>query len=287
MKFKVGCAQFAPSKSQVPSNLDHIAQIIHEANHDKVDLLVLPEAATSGYFLEGGIYESSLTAEGLTKELATRLGKTDRSIDFALGFYEQKNGEFYNSAAYFEWREEKLEQKFVYHKFFLPTYGLFDEKRFSSRGTFLGTFDSRFGKLGLLICEDIWHSILPTLCALEGVNMLLIPSASPARGFEGERPENLDRYERLLRGIAEEHGIYCINAMLCGFEGGKGFVGGSMIVNPFGAVIARAKLQEEQLLTTEIDLELVHIARMSNPLLSDLKSQWANIEKIIEEMRDK
>ena len=81
------------------------------------------------------------------------------------------------------------------------------------------------GRLAILICEDIWHSILPSLCAAAGAQLILVPSASPGRGFSGNTVSNLDRYERLLTAVSEEHGVYCVNCHLCGFEGGKGFVG--------------------------------------------------------------
>lgn len=281
MTFTVACAQIAPTKARVQQNLDKIAQVASQAGREGADLVVFPEAATTGYFLEGGVLESSLTASELRIELEKRLGSLVDEIDFAVGFYENADGQLFNSAAYLSFSGGKVTIVHVYRKFFLPTYGVFDEERFVTRGREIGVFDTRFGKMGLLICEDVWHSILPTLAAVAGAQVLLVPTASPARGFDTDRIGNLDRYERLLRGVAEEHGVFCVNTQLCGFEGGKGFVGGSIVVDPFGKTVAESPIAEEHLLITKIDLDLVRIARSQSPLISDLHTAWGDIVRIV------
>lgn len=114
--------------------------------------------------------------------------------------------------------------------------------------------------------------------------MVIVPSASPARGFAHSKPENLERYERMMRSIAEEHGMFCLNCQLCGFEGGKGFVGGSMVMDPFGRLVAQGPVEEEYLLTAEIDLDQVALARAQTPLISDLQSAWGDIARIVNEI---
>lgn len=276
--FTLACAQIAPYKAEVARNLDRIGEVVLQAAAEGADLVLFPETATSGYFLEGGVLESALAVEDLLSEVAARSGGA--AIDVALGFYEQDDGNLYNSCAYMELGPSPRVMH-VYRKFFLPTYGVFDEERFVSRGTELGVFDTRLGRMALLICEDVWHSVLPTLCALRGATTMLVPSASPARGFAGDRPANLDRYERLLRSVAEEHGVWCANAMLCGFEGGKGFTGGSMVVSPAGEVVARGPVQEEHLLVAEIDPDLVAIARAASPHFSDLQASWGVLRRLM------
>jgi N-carbamoylputrescine amidase len=283
MPFTVACAQIAPQKAEVQVNLDKIAECILQAAGEGADLVVLPEASTSGYFLEGGVLESSLTEEQLCDELGRRTAGLDRPVDAVVGFYQQKSGNLYNAVSYLELGAGAPRVLTTYRKFFLPTYGLFDEERFVSRGRDLAVFDARLGRLGMLICEDAWHSILPTLCATKGAQVIIVPAASPGRGFASEHVENLDRYERLMIAIAEEHGVFCVNCQLCGFEGGKGFVGGSMVVDPFGKTIARGPVNEEHILVSQIDLDLVQIARAQTPLISDLQSAWGDIRRIIDE----
>jgi predicted amidohydrolase len=287
MRFQVACAQFAPDKAEVESNLDRIAAIVLQAANEGADLVLFPETATSGYFLEGGVIEASLTSERLASELSQRLtGKLTRPIDMALGFYEESDGILYNSAAYFEFTLESPKPICVYRKFFLPTYGVFDEERFVSRGRDLGVFDTRFGRLALLICEDIWHSVMPTLCAVAGAKAILVPAASPARGFNANRIENFDRYERLFRAVAEEHSLYVVSTQLIGFEGGKGFIGGSMVVDPAGTIAAVAPVGEPHLLIAEVDLDLVTLARAQSPLISDLKGGWEEVRRLVARTAD-
>lgn len=282
MRFTVACAQFAPTKAEVSKNLDTIAEIVQQAQAEGADLVSLPETATSGYFLEGGVLEASLTSHQLVERLWERLrGKIVRSIDLALGFYQNEDGNLYNSAAYIELTPDGPRLVGVYRKFFLPTYGVFDEERFVGRGRDLSVLDTRFGRIALLICEDVWHGVMPTLCAVNGAQLILVPAASPARGFAGQEIENHDRYRRLFRGVSEEHGVFCVNSQLCGFEGGKGFIGGSMVINPFGEVIAEAPVGEPHLLLVEIDLELVSVARAQSPLISDLQSVWEEVRRLV------
>lgn len=265
----------------MPANLDKIAECIRRAADEGADLVVFPETATTGYFLEGGVLESSLTDEQLCLELEQRLVGLDRDIDAVIGFVQRKEGNLYNSAAYLTIRP-KPQIVASYQKFFLPTYGLFDEERFVSRGRDLAVVETRFGKIALLICEDAWHSIMPTLCALHGAQIIVVIAASPARGFADVHIDNLDRYARLMVAMAEEHGVFAINCQLCGFEGGKGFVGGSMVVDPFGNMLAQGPLNEEFILMCSCDTDLVQIARAQTPLISDLQSAWGDIRRLVD-----
>lgn len=280
MRFVAACAQMAPYKAQVDRNLDLIAEMCRQASAEGVDLVVFPESAVTGYFLEGGVLEVSLKVQDLSQRLNDRLSDLPRPLDVLVGFIEIKDGNLYNSAAYLEFDQGKGTVNQVYHKFFLPTYGVFDEERFLSRGTELGLVETRFGRMCMLICEDVWHSVLPMLAAVAGAKMMLVPSASPGRGFAGESVGNLERYERMLRAVCEEHGVFAINTQLTGFEGGKGFVGGSCIMDPFGKVLARGPVQETSLILAEIDLDLVDIARSQTPLISDLQGSWSTIREI-------
>jgi predicted amidohydrolase len=282
MPFTVACAQIAPAKAEVERNLDTIAEAIIQASSEGAELVVFPETSTTGYFLEGGVLEASLTADSLFEKLESRLkGKLQRPCDALVGFYQSDRGNLYNSAAYLEFGTPSGRLLHVYQKFFLPTYGVFDEERFVSRGHQLGVFDSRLGRFGILICEDVWHSILPALCAVAGAQAILVPSASPARGFSGTSIENLERYCRMTRAVSEEHGVFSINCQLVGFEGGKGFIGGSSVTDPTGRVLASGPVGEEHLLLAPVDLDLVTVARASLPLISDLQSAWQDIKRVV------
>lgn len=280
MSYTVGVAQFTPKKADIEANLDRIAEFALAASGEGAELVVFPETITSGYFLEGGVLEAAMSPAELLDGLDSRLHRLDRPLDLLVGFYEKSGGNLYNSATYLQVGQFPRVIH-TYRKFFLPTYGVFDEERFVSRGHELGVFDTRLGKMAILICEDVWHSVLSALCAVAGAQIILIPSASPARGFEESTIGNLDRYHRMLRAVSDEHGVYCVNSQLCGFEGGKGFVGGSSVIDPFGHTIAQAPILEDHLALCKVDLELIEIARSQLPLTSDLQSAWGDICKIV------
>ncbi len=127
--------------------------------------------------------------------------------------------------------------------------------------------------------------MLPTLCAVAGARILLVPSASPARDFSGATIGNHARYERMLRSVCEEHGVFCANAQLCGFEGGKGFIGGSRIVDPFGTTLVESPVAEDHLLIAEVNLDLVQVARAQLPLISDLQGAWSNLTDLASSLK--
>jgi predicted amidohydrolase len=246
-----------------------------------VDVLVLPETVTTGYFIEGGVRELAMPASQLLRDLAQIYAdqKPNRALDICLGFYERYRGEDYNSALYATLEPEPTQSRIVHvhRKFFLPTYGVFEEERFVARGSRFDVFSTRFCEAAILICEDVWHSVAPMIVALKGAQVIYVPTASPARGFQGEKIENVAAYERMLTQIASEHTLYVIQSSLVGFEGGKGFVGASLAVDPFGKIIAQAPSGQEALMVVTVNLDDVAIARAQLPLLSDLRSVLPDI----------
>jgi len=284
MRFRVAVAQIAPRKADVAANLDRIAEVALQASGEGTDVLVFPETIVSGYFVEGGVLEVARSIEDLEFELAARLKGLTRPLDLVIGFYERAEGHLYNSSAYLEATAQGVKAINVYRKVFLPTYGVFDEERFVSPGNALSVFETRFGPSGMLICEDVWHSIMPTLVALKGGKVLYVPAASPARNLADSLPGNHERYRRLMKTMAEEHGIFAINSLLLGFEGGKGFSGGSSIIDPEGRVLVECPLMEEHLGIAEIDLDAIQVARAHAPMLSDLQTRWPLLARFAQEL---
>ena len=276
---RLAISQFRPAKGDYAGNVARIGGVIAQAAQldPKPDLLVFPETATSGYFVEGGVKEVAVTAGTLVRDLAGLY--QGPPIDVAVGFYEKFQSHIHNSCLYVTLGGKKPEVRHVHRKVFLPTYGVFDEERFVDRGQEgVRAFDTSWGgRAAILICEDAWHSLAATVAALEGAQLLIVPSASPARGSgmdeDGSRlPASVIRWERIVRGIAEEHGVFVALANLVGFEGGKGFPGASAVIDPMGNVAVRGPLFEEALLTAELDLDSLTDARSDSPLLADLRS---------------
>src|SRR5205807_4365112 len=274
-------SQFRPTKGEYADNVSRIGAVVTQAAQldPKPDLVVFPKTATSGYFVEGGVKELAVTAGTLARDLAAAY--QGPQIDVTVGFYERFQNHIYNSAVYATLGKKKPEVRHVHRKVFLPTYGVFDEERFVDRGQDgVRSFETNWGgRAAILICEDAWHSLAATVAALEGAQLVIVPSASPARGLGEDEdcegltlPASVVRWERIVRGIAEEHGVFVALANLVGFEGGKGFPGASAVIDPTGRVIARGPLFEEALLTADIDLDSLTTARSDSPLLADLQS---------------
>jgi predicted amidohydrolase len=263
--------QFRPEKSRLRESLDRLKAHLEALRPHAPQVVVLPEAALTGYFLQGGVRELALTRFELLElfsEMHRRLS-WEGILDVVVGFYERDEGAYYNSAAYLELPHRVVH---VHRKVFLPTYGVFDEERYLARGRRVAAFDTRFGRAALLICEDFWHSVTATIAALDGAEVIYVPAASPARGFQGPLPENVARWRTLAQAVAAEHGLYVVVASLVGFEGGKGMSGGSLVVGPDGRVLAEAPLFEEAALLFHLGRERIPPVRYDSPLLSDLEA---------------
>jgi len=284
---RIAIAQIRPTKGEYAANLQRIGGVLAQLAQlePRVDLLIFPETSTSGYFVEGGVRDVAVTAGTLFRDLTLQHEAAKApAIDVAVGFYEVFQNRFYNSCLYASLGSASPGIRYVHRKVFLPTYGVFDEERFVERGRDVHAFDTGWGRAAILICEDAWHSITGTIVALEGAQLILVPSASPARGTgmdeEGTRlPASVVRWERILRTLAEEHGVYVAYASLVGFEGGKGFPGGSVVVSPSGDIVLRGPLFEEAVLTHDLDLNELTRARADSPLLADLEVNLPHLIK--------
>ncbi|MGH7729417.1 MAG: nitrilase-related carbon-nitrogen hydrolase [Vulcanimicrobiaceae bacterium] len=273
---KLAIVQTKPRKGAFAENLAALGEAFAQlaAEERPYELVVLPEAALTGYFLEGAVYESARSAESFAGELAA-LWRThgEGPLDMVCGFYENAGGTYYNSALYLRIEAQRHEIVHLHRKLFLPTYGVFDEQRFLSRGRRLGVFATPFGRAALLICEDAWHGITATLAAIKGARLLIVPSASPGRGLgPGEQLESVRNWRRTLEGYALEHGVFVIYAGLAGFEGGKGMTGSSCAIDPQGRVLVEAPALGACIVRADLDLAEIEIARARLPLLGDLQA---------------
>lgn len=281
-QLRVGLAQFKPKKADVTSNLSRIREVISE-QAGAVDLLVFPEASVTGYFLEGGVAEAARSATDIAKGLGE---PPPMAPDVVLGFFERHRRRIYNSVVYLAPAERGFAVTHVHRKMFLPTYGVFDEARFVEAGKSMEAFDTRFGRVGLLICEEMWHSLPSTILAVGGAELIIAVSASPARDFTpaGEgRPHNLRRWDALAPATALEHGVFVVVSQLVGSEGGKVFPGGSIAVGPDGAVLARGPLFDAAVTVARLDSSSLDRARVESPLLADLEQRLPYLQRALTE----
>ena len=294
MAVQLAVAQFSPKKGDYAGNLSRLGDLFvqTDALQPRPQLLTLPESALTGYFLEGGVRDVAITAGALARDLNDLYRervKSPRMLDVCLGFYEEYQNKMFNSALYVTVGGAEPVVRHVHRKIFLPTYGMFDEERFVERGREVRAFDTPLGRVAVLVCEDAWHSLTGTIAALDGAQIILLLSAPPARGPWPQEngasgPASVNRWERLARDIAEEHGVFVALANLVGSEGGKMFPGASMVMGPKGDLRVRGPLWEEAIITSALDFDDVTRARADMPLVADLEVMIphlvTNIERI-------
>jgi NAD+ synthetase len=282
---RLAIAQVRPQKGAYQENLCRFGALFREVGAwaEPPELLVAPETALTGYFLEGGVRDLAISSNQLFDDLSRQHDEAGTApLDVALGFYEVHANRLYNSGLYATLGGSDAGIRHVHRKIFLPTYGVFDEERFVEAGRSVQAFDTRWGRAALLICEDAWHSFTPMLAALDGAQVIIIPSASPARGVittddTAGRPVSLARWNRLVQDIAGEHGVYVALAQLVGFEGGKAFPGGSILAGPRGDILAQAPVFQEAIIPAAIDFEEITRARADLPLLADLEMRLPHL----------
>lgn len=279
-------AQFQPKKGNYRDNLSRIVAVVTQAAtlEQRPQLICFPETALSGYFLEGGVREHAVTAGQLAADLHRLYAGPP--IDVCVGFYEVWRNKLYNSALYLSLGEAAPLVRHVHRKVFLPTYGMFDEARFVEPGHEIRAFDTPWGRAAILVCEDVWHSLSGNIAALDGAQLIIVPTAPPARGAWPRQdgvpgPASVARWERLARDMADEHGLYVALAHLVGGEGGKQFPGSAMIAGPKGDLRVRGPLWEEALVVAQLDLADVTRARADMPLIADLETMAPHLREAL------
>jgi predicted amidohydrolase len=266
MKLTIALAQIATHLGDVEANLEKHLSLVHEAKASGVDLIVFPELSLTGYALQdlAPIVSRRPSAD---EPIFRPLLELSKDLDIVVGFVdEDERHRFYIASAYLS----SGELKHVHHKVYLPTYGLFDEGRFFAWGDEVRAFDTRFGRVGMLICEDFWHASPPYLLWLDGADILLLMSASPGRGLDEEPRLGSARWvEQINSAYASLFTNFVVHANRVGFEDGLHFWGGSTIFDPNGKLVIQAPYMEEKLLISQIDLNQLHRTRARLPLLRD------------------
>jgi NAD+ synthase (glutamine-hydrolysing) len=282
MKLKLALAQVTTKLGDVHANLEKHLALARQASRDGLDLLVFPELSLTGYILQDLVPTVSCRPDS-DDPVFRALLEASRKIDMMVGFVEEDSRHrFYIASAYLSLGQVVH----VHHKVYLPTYGLFDEGRFFAPGNSVRAFDTRFGRFGMLICEDFWHASPPYLLWLDGADVLLFASASPGRGLSGEpKLESSAWVEQTNRAYAGLFTTFVAHANRAGFEDGLNYWGGSTVFDPDGNLVVQGPYFEEALITTEIDLNQFHRTRARMPLLRDERPELVQreLERILHE----
>ena len=272
MKLNLALAQINTVLGGVEKNLQKHLTLIEQARQDSADLILFPELSLTGYVLQDlapTVAHRAVDADPIFHQLL----EASKSIDIMVGFVEEDaRSRFYIASAYLS--EGKVLH--VHRKIYLPTYGLFDEGRFFAWGDGVSAFDTRFGRVGMLICEDFWHASLPYLLWLDGADIFLFASSSPGRGLphadETGLPGRLDSsrwVDEINRAYAGLFTSFVCHTNRVGFEDGLNFWGGASVYDPDGIALVHGPQHEESLTCVELDLNQLHRTRARLPLLRD------------------
>lgn len=254
---KIAIAQISPILGNLEKNIELHLKFIEEAKAGGAETVIFPELSLTGYSLKDINYEIAL--DPFKTDKLDKLKEASKEIDLICGLAELgKNFGIYNSAAYISGGEVK----FTHKKIYPPTYGIFEELRYFSKGSKCTVCETKLGTTGILVCEDLWHLSLPLTQALGGAKIIIGIAASPTRvapdteGFRNYEVncEHHKTYSRLLSAYT----VFCNRV---GYEDGVNFWGGSEVVDPFGNVIAKADILKEQLIFAVIDENEVKRAR--------------------------
>ncbi|MDD2272868.1 MAG: carbon-nitrogen hydrolase [Desulfuromonadaceae bacterium] len=263
MDFTAVLAQIKPKLGCVADNLAAIEERIIKARDAGADLIVFPELALSGYFLKDLVPEVALRAD--SPEIQ-RLVELSQNISIAIGFVEETaDYHFFNSALYLE--DGAI--RHLHRKVYLPTYGLFDEQRYLARGESFRAFDTKFGRIGMLICEDMWHLSASYILAMDGATTLICLSSSPARGIETDSLGSASAWQKLVSTTAMFLNCRVLYCNRVGFEDGVNFWGGSEYIAPSGESIVRGALLEDDFVTARVDEGALRRERIFSPMMRD------------------
>ncbi|MFL5721170.1 MAG: nitrilase-related carbon-nitrogen hydrolase [Chloroflexota bacterium] len=263
----IALAQIAPRLGALDTNLATHHSLLDEARDRRADLVVFPELGLTGYQLQD---LASEVAMRLDDHRLGRLAAATRGLSAIVSFVEESaDHRLFIAAALLE----DGEIAHVHRKLFLPTYGLFDERRFFGAGDLLRAVPSRLGVgVGIGICEDFWHLPVPQLLALDGAQILVNVSSSPGRDLAATNEVGLGTatsWRSLMRTYAQLTTSFVIFCNRVGVDESISFWGGSEVISPSGQAIFSAPLYDEGLFTVEIATADIRRERIALPLLRD------------------
>ncbi len=275
----VALAQVDSRIGDLKGNAEKHLAAVRAAKEGGAALIVFPELSLTGYSVKDMHWELALRpSEAPVFEPFLR-ESSDCTI--LIGGIDESQAYGISNAAFLV---EGGTVTTVHRKIYLPTYGMFEEMRYFSPGTSVRAVDTRAGRLGVLICEDLWHVSLPYLLALDGAEMIVCMAASPTRvAGNGGTLRISEVNSEQHRSIARLLSTYLLFCNRTGFEDGINFWGGSEIISPAGEVVAKAKLFKEDTLFAELtDNELRRARRLSRHFLDENKAlTLAELSRIV------
>jgi len=282
-RVRIALAQLAPALGALEDNLERHRVALGEARDGGANLIVFPELGLTGYLLQ------DLAAEVAMRLDDPRLGALvaeTRGVSAVISFVEESaDHRLFIAAALVE--EGSI--RHVHRKLFLPTYGLFDERRFFAAGDLLRAVPSDLGAgIGLGICEDFWHMAVPQLLALDGAQILINVSSSPGRDLASTNEVGLGTatsWRTMMRTYAQLTTSFVVFCNRVGVDESITFWGGSEVIGPSGEALFSAPLYDEGVFMVDVSLGDVRRERIALPLLRDERPELhvRELQRIIDE----
>ncbi|MGC9120898.1 MAG: NAD+ synthase [Sulfurihydrogenibium sp.] len=267
-KIRVALGQINTVLGDFDYNLNKILDYTKEAEKLEADIIVFPELALTGYPPEDLVLKQSFIEKNT--EYIKRLSQNVGNIVVIVGFID-KQEDIYNAAAIIH----KGEIKGIYHKQYLPNYGVFDEKRYFQEGKKLTILQIENYKFGISICEDIWYPENPiNTYSIEGCEIIFNLNASP---YSEGKPR---KREELLKVRSRDNLVSIVYVNLVGGQDELVFDGNSLILNPDGEILAKGKPFEEDLIVADIDLEEIFRRQLKDNRLKNLRSNYKRQENV-------
>jgi predicted amidohydrolase len=269
---RVALAQIAPALGQLDANLARHHELPADARGKGADLVVFPELGLTGYQLQDLASEVAIR---LDDPRLADLAAATRDLSAVVSFVEESaDHRLFIAVALLE----NGEVCHVHRKVFLPTYGLFDERRFFAHGDMLRAVPSRLGVgIGLAICEDFWHLPVPQILALDGAQILINVSSSPGRDLAATNEVGLGTatsWRGLMRTYAQLTTSFVIFCNRVGVDESISFWGGSEVIGPNGAALFSAPLYDEGMFMVDIATADIRRERIGLPLLRDERPEF-------------
>jgi predicted amidohydrolase len=280
---RIALAQIAPRLGLIDENLAHHHALIEQARDEGAGLVVFPELGLTGYLLQDLASEVAMRLDDpRLRELAAATAGLSAVVSFV---EESADHRLFIAAALIE--DGRL--RHVHRKTFLPTYGLFDERRFFAAGDILRAVPSRLGVgIGIAICEDFWHLSVPQLLALDGAQVLINVSSSPGRDLASTNEVGLGTatsWRTLMRTYAQLTTSLVVFCNRVGVDESISFWGGSEVIGPSGRPLFSAPLWDEGLFMIDVDMVDIRRERIALPLLRDERPELVarELDRIIAE----
>ena len=269
-RVSLALVQQVPVLGDVQANLETTCAQISAELEGGADLVVFPELNLTGYFLKDLTPESAVTLDGPeVRQLIEATGPGASVVGLVL---ESAEFSFYNAAVLIS----DGAVRHVHRKVYLPTYGIFMRTGYRGRTGIFEVVELELGggeswRLGILICEDLWHPSSAYLLSQAGVELLICPSSSPGRGVSSTEEElgSAALYGAVLRSYAQLFTVFTAYCNRVGFEDGYHFWGGSRLLGPEGQMLAGPLDDSPGVLHAELERSDLRRARVTYPLLRD------------------